>query len=87
MRGRGRLLFNGIPGAIEVRDSGPGIPPEDLERIFEPFYTTKSRGTGLGLAIVKDLMRLQKGSVSVQSELGKGTVFTLRFLTVPAQAL
>jgi two-component system NtrC family sensor kinase len=83
MRGRGRILFNGIPGAIEVRDSGPGIPPEDLERIFEPFYTTKPRGTGLGLAIVKDLMRLQKGSVSVRSEPGKGTVFTLGFLTVP----
>ena len=86
MSGRGRLLFNATPGVIEVRDSGPGIPPEDLERIFEPFYTTKPSGAGLGLAIVKDIMRRQRGSVSVQSEPGKGTVFTLRFLTVTAPA-
>ena len=86
MRGHGRIFIYATPGAIEVRDSGPGIPPEDLERVFEPFYTTKPSGAGLGLAIVRDLMRLQKGSVSVRSELGKGTVFTLRFPTVPAQA-
>lgn len=83
MRGSGRILFYAAPGVIEVRDSGPGIPSEDLERIFKPFYTTKPRGTGLGLAIVRDLMRLQKGSVSARSELGKGTVFALRFLTFP----
>jgi two-component system NtrC family sensor kinase len=83
LHGHGRILISAKPGVIEVRDSGPGIPPENLARIFEPFYTTKPRGTGLGLAIVKDLMRLQTGSVSVQSEPGGGAVFTLRFLTVP----
>jgi len=87
MRGRGRILFRAAPGIIQVLDSGPGIPPEDLERIFEPFYTTKPRGTGLGLAIVRDLMRLQQGSVDVWSKPGKGTVFTLRFLTAPARVL
>jgi signal transduction histidine kinase len=83
LRGRGRILISATHGVIEVRDSGPGIPPEDLGRIFEPFYSAKPRGSGLGLAIVKDLMRLQKGSVSVRSEPGRGAVFTLRFLTVP----
>ncbi len=86
MRGVGRILINASPGVIEVRDSGAGIPPEDLERVFEPFYTTRARGKGLGLTIVRDLMRLQKGSIGVRSDLGKGTVFTLRFLTLPEES-
>jgi two-component system phosphate regulon sensor histidine kinase PhoR len=68
---------------IEVEDDGPGIPAEDQERIFERFYRVdkaRSRelgGTGLGLAIVKNLAHLMKGSVSVKSEAGKGTTFTV----------
>ncbi len=69
---------------VTVRDDGPGIPADKLERIFEAYYTTKERGTGLGLAIVKHNVELYGGSVRVQSELGKGTTFTLVF---PAKTL
>jgi signal transduction histidine kinase len=69
---------------VTVRDSGPGIPPDKQERIFEAYYSTKERGTGLGLAIVKHNVELYGGSVRVESELGKGTAFTLLF---PAKTL
>ncbi len=65
---------------IEVSDTGPGISAEDVRRIFEPFYTTKGRGkgTGLGLAICRELSKALGGSISVQSEPGKGSTFTIR---------
>lgn len=69
---------------IQVKDNGPGIPKEHLPRIFERFYRVdKSRsrdagGTGLGLAIVKHIVVAHHGSVSVESEAGKGTVFSIR---------
>jgi signal transduction histidine kinase len=69
---------------ISVRDDGPGIAPDKIERIFEAYYTTKERGTGLGLAIVKHNVELYGGNVHVESELGKGAKFTLIF---PAKAL
>ena len=69
---------------ISVRDNGPGIAPDKIERIFEAYYTTKERGTGLGLAIVKHNVELYGGNVRVESELGKGAKFTLIF---PAKAL
>jgi signal transduction histidine kinase len=69
---------------ISVRDTGSGIPPDKIERVFEAYYTTKERGTGLGLAIVKHNVELYGGSVCVESELGKGSNFTLIF---PAKAL
>jgi signal transduction histidine kinase len=68
---------------ISVRDDGPGIAPDKIERIFEAYYTTKERGTGLGLAIVKHNAELYGGKVRVESELGKGAKFTLIF---PAKA-
>ena len=67
---------------IEVKDNGPGIPPEDLKRIFERFYRVeKSRskgkgGTGLGLAIVKHILEGHKSKISVSSTLGKGSIFS-----------
>jgi signal transduction histidine kinase len=64
---------------ILVRDDGPGIPPEKLERIFEAYYTTKSKGTGLGLAIVKHNVELYSGTIRVQSELGKGAEFIITY--------
>lgn len=67
-----------------VADTGPGIPPDKLPRIFEAYFTTKQRGTGLGLAIVRNNMELYGGTVSAESELGKGTRFTLVF---PAKAV
>ncbi len=58
---------------VLVGDSGPGIKPEDLEKIFTPFFTTKSQGTGLGLAICRQLMEQQGGSIDIRSRLGEGT--------------
>ena len=69
---------------ITVRDDGPGIAPDKLERIFEAYYTTKDRGTGLGLAIVKHNAELYAGSVRVESVLGEGARFILLF---PAKTL
>jgi signal transduction histidine kinase len=69
---------------ISVRDDGPGIPPEKIERIFEAYYTTKEHGTGLGLAIVKHNVELYGGTVRVESKLGSGATFTLTF---PAKTL
>jgi signal transduction histidine kinase len=60
---------------ISIADTGPGIPSEQLERIFTPFHTTKEDGTGLGLAIVKKLIDFHGGVIDVESEVGKGTVF------------
>ena len=69
---------------ITVRDDGPGVPPDRLERIFEAYFTTKDKGTGLGLAVVKHNAELYGGRVRVESELGKGAKFTLVF---PAKTL
>jgi signal transduction histidine kinase len=65
--------------AIEVEDSGSGIDPGDLARIFEPFFTTKEYGTGLGLTNVKRLIEDNGGTITVESEPGQRTRFTLRF--------
>ena len=63
---------------ITVTDNGPGIPEENLHEIFEPFYSTKpSTGTGLGLGVVRRLVQLYGGTIDVESENGKGTMFTI----------
>jgi two-component system, NtrC family, sensor histidine kinase HydH len=62
---------------IRIEDSGGGILPEDIDRIFNPYYTTKPQGTGLGLAIVHKIMEAHEGRVQVESTPGKGTHFTL----------
>jgi signal transduction histidine kinase len=69
---------------IQVIDTGPGIPEKVLPRIFEPFFTTKGtakkgepRGTGLGLAICREIMAAHRGTIEVESTVGKGTTFTL----------
>jgi two-component system NtrC family sensor kinase len=64
---------------ITIADNGPGISPENQLKIFEPFFTTKSRGTGLGLAIVKQIIDYHHGDISVWSEVGVGTTFTIVF--------
>jgi len=65
---------------LTVSDTGHGIAPDDLRRIFEPFYTTKGRGkgTGLGLAICRQLTAALGGTISVESEAGKGSTFFIR---------
>lgn len=66
---------------VQVADTGPGIPPEALERIFTPFFTTKEpgEGTGLGLFISRKLMEGIGGAITVASVAGEGTTFTLTF--------
>ncbi len=67
------------PGVIRVRDDGEGIPAESLPRIFEPRFSTTTSGSGLGLAIVRRLVESWGGAIEVESEVGKGTVVTVRF--------
>ena len=62
---------------IEVADSGSGLTPEECERIFTPYYTSKQHGTGLGLAIVQSVVSDHKGRISVQSQPGRGTTFVI----------
>jgi two-component system sensor histidine kinase SenX3 len=75
---------------ISVRDHGIGIPARDLERIFERFYrvdrarSRETGGTGLGLSIVRHVTENHGGEVTVESELGQGTVFEVRLPTAPA---
>lgn len=66
---------------VVVEDDGPGIARIKMDKIFQPYFTTKEKGTGLGLSIVKHNVELYGGSVRVESELGKGTRFTLLFPT------
>jgi two-component system nitrogen regulation sensor histidine kinase NtrY len=63
---------------IQVRDNGTGIAPENLDRVFVPFFSTKEGGSGIGLALSRQIMRLHHGSISAASKPGE-TVFTLRF--------
>ncbi len=62
---------------LEVTDTGPGMTPEECERIFTPYYTSKRHGTGLGLAIVQSVVSDHGGRISVQSEPGRGTKFMI----------
>jgi PAS domain S-box-containing protein len=62
---------------VSVADTGGGIPEEQLNRIFEPFYTTKKKGTGLGLMIVQRIVRVHNGHIEVDSQVGRGTTFRI----------
>lgn len=62
---------------VSVADTGCGIPQEQLNRIFEPFYTTKKKGTGLGLMIVQRIIRAHGGRIELESHVGRGTTFRL----------
>jgi signal transduction histidine kinase len=79
--GKVRLSAEGNGRAVTfvVEDQGVGIPAENLDRIFQPFFTTKAKGTGLGLPIAQRIVREHGGSIQVKSEPGNGTRFTLNF--------
>lgn len=92
MDGKGRLTLTvkteGTDVVTAVEDNGRGIPSGDLPKIFTPFFTTKEKGmgTGLGLSIVDTIVRKYGGRVDVESELGHGARFTLRFPAVPGES-
>lgn len=70
---------------IHVSDSGPGIPAEQQQRIFIPFFTTKEKGTGLGLAICQRIIKNHGGTITVQSRVGEGTDFVIRLPALPLE--
>jgi signal transduction histidine kinase len=72
-----RLCADAGRVSIDVADTGPGIAPEQLARVFKLFFTTKSSGTGFGLAVAKKIVERHAGTISVQSQVGKGTRFTV----------
>ncbi len=90
--GERRLLLRTRPGrlgvALEVVDTGPGIPPEHLERIFDPFWTTREpgKGAGLGLSMVYGIVAGHGGEIRVESEPGRGAAFTVELPALPAPA-
>jgi signal transduction histidine kinase len=89
MHGRGEVSISAHYGnhdsfRILIGDTGPGIPPDKIGKIFEAYFTTREKGTGLGLAIVKHNTEMYGGAVQVESEPGKGTRFVLEF---PARIL
>jgi signal transduction histidine kinase len=78
----GRVVVEADPGVdgveLRVRDDGKGIPRELLPRIFEPHFSTRSTGTGLGLAIVRRLVESWGGAVTAESQVGQGTVVSMK---------
>src|SRR5260370_24079398 len=79
--GGGIVLQRGSEGdtvCLDVIDTGKGIEPEDLPKLFRPFHTTKPGGTGLGLPTTRNIVQAHAGEIEVQSEPGRGTKFTIR---------
>ncbi|MFQ6095352.1 MAG: CHASE4 domain-containing protein [Candidatus Bathyarchaeia archaeon] len=64
--------------SISIQDTGAGIPKENMDKLFQPLFTTKSKGTGLGLAVCKRLVEAHDGSITVESKVGRGSTFTIK---------
>jgi len=73
--------------SISIEDTGHGIPKENLNKIFDPYFTTKQRGSGLGLATTFAIIKKHGGHISVSSELGKGTTFTIYLPACPEKEI
>ena len=73
------LVLKPAPEAVEIRieDTGSGVPPDALGRIFDPFFTSKAQGTGLGLAIVQRVVEAHGGSVAAENRPGGGAAFRI----------
>ena len=87
MENGGNLIVKCAPGETEnfkivVSDTGQGISAEQIKKIFDPYYTTKSQGTGLGLAIVHKIIEAHGGHIEVNSAIGEGTSF---LISVPCE--
>lgn len=89
-QGRMTIATRAVDGSVEVSvaDTGKGIPPEQVDHVFDPFFTTKDegQGTGLGLSIAYGIVSKHGGTISVESEVGVGSTFTVRFPQAPAFA-
>ena len=72
-----RTRREGEWAVLEVADTGTGLTPEECERLFTPYYTSKAHGTGLGLAIVQSVISDHGGRISVRSDAGRGTTFVI----------
>jgi len=85
----GAVRSVGPSAEVAITDTGPGISPEGLEKIFEPLYTTKIQGTGLGLSVCQLVIAKHNGSLAVHSKVGFGITFTvsLPLLAAPNQPL
>jgi signal transduction histidine kinase len=83
-----RTSMNDEMVVVEIRDNGVGIPPDEIKRIYDPFFTTKTtgKGTGLGLAVTYGIIQEHGGRILVDSEPGKGTHFRLKLPTRHAPA-
>jgi nitrogen fixation/metabolism regulation signal transduction histidine kinase len=71
--------YSGSHAIIEVTDNGPGIIPEAMNKVFVPFFTTKKSGSGIGLSLSRQIMQMHNGSLTVKSEPGIRTTFTMKF--------
>ena len=82
MHGGGELILSATAGdkqaVIDVIDTGPGIPADMQEKIFQAYYSTKKGGTGLGLAMARRIVEVHRGEILIRSEVGKGTDFSIR---------
>ncbi len=74
-----KVSKEGAKTQISIQDNGRGIVPETLDKIFIPFFSTKSGGSGIGLSLCRQIMNRHNGQIDVQSEINKGTTFTLQF--------
>ncbi|MEW4371304.1 two-component system sensor histidine kinase NtrB [Paenibacillus kandeliae] len=70
---------------MHIRDTGPGIPPDKMDKLFEPFYTTKTKGTGLGLSLCLSIVERHNGRITVDSSEGNGTTFSVIFMRKPEE--
>ena len=77
---RSRFIHGSQAVEVAIHDTGHGIPPENLNKIFMPFFTTKKvgKGTGLGLAIAYGIVKMHRGAIEAASRVGEGTTFTVR---------